>query len=289
MEPYNSINLTWENTSSLTQGYELERSLAGVGYWARLSPVPPGTAANHTDTTVDVGVPYDYRVRAVGLGGASPWSNVVTVTAPTTPQDTTPPVVTILSPANGALVSGTVVISAQATDNVAVEYLDISFWNQYTGQQVILGSVSNSGSLSVNWDTRSLTPAAYTVRAYAYDTLGNWSQAEITLNVAASASTLRVTSISLSGRVRGSTATITGDVYVRDSLGQAVPNASVSIRWSLPNGATQTATANTSSIGRARFTVSGPRGTYTLTIVNVSKAGYTFDAAGSVLSRSITR
>ena len=63
-------------------------------------------ATNHTDTTVGVGVTYEYRVRATGLGGASPWSNVVTVTAPATPLDTTPPVVTILTPANGATVSG---------------------------------------------------------------------------------------------------------------------------------------------------------------------------------------
>ena len=122
------------------------------------------------------------------MGGSSPWSNVVTVTSPATPLDTTPPVVTILTPANGASVSGTVSVSAQATDNVGVEYLEISFWNQYTGQQVILGSVSNAGALSVNWNTSGLTPAAYTVQAYAYDTLGNWSQTEITVNVTSATS-----------------------------------------------------------------------------------------------------
>jgi hypothetical protein len=35
--------------------------------------------------------------------------------------------------------------------------------------------------------------------------------------------------------------------------------------------------------------VSGPRGTYTLTVTGVTKAGYVFDAAGSVLSKSITK
>jgi hypothetical protein len=290
MEPFNSINLTWENTSSLTQGYELERSEAGKGIWTRLSLTPPGTATNHTDTTVGVAITYDYRVRATGLGGASAWSNLVTVTSPATPLDATPPVVTILSPANGASVSGAVTISAKATDNVAVEYLEISFWNQYTGQQVIVGSVANSGTLTVNWDTSKLTPAAYTVRAYAYDTLGNWSQAEITLNVASSTSSaMKVTSIVLSGTVRRTTATITGDVTVKNSQGQAVSNASVSVRWTLPNGSTQTAVAATGSTGRARFTVSGPRGNFTLTVVSVTKTGYAFDAAGSILSKSITK
>jgi hypothetical protein len=214
---------------------------------------------------------------------------VATVIAPATPLDTTPPVVTITTPANGASVSGTVVVAAQATDNVAVAYLEISFWNQYTGQQVILGSASNSGTLSVNWNTSGLTPAAYTLRAYATDTTNNWSQAEITVNVTSAASTLRVTDIALSGKASGNRASITGDVIVKDSRNQAVPGANVAIRWTLPGGGTQTATALTGSNGRARFTVSGARGTYTLNVTGVTKTGYVFDAAGSVLTKSITK
>ena len=290
MEPYNSIDLTWQNTSSKTDSYQLERRQAGSTTWVSLSLTPPGTATSHSDTTVGVGITYDYRVRAVGVGGASPWSNLATVTSPATPLDTTAPTVTITSPANGATVSGTVPVSANATDNVGVEYLEISFWNQYAGQEVILGSVSNAGTLTVNWNTSGLTPDTYRLRGYAYDAIGNWSQTEIYVTVVAgSTKTLKVTSISMSGSVRGSTANITGDVFVKDAKGAAVPSAAVSVRWTLPGGGTKTATANTNSSGRARFTVSGPRGTYTLTVTAVSKTGYVFDAAGSVLTNSITR
>lgn len=289
MEPYNSINLTWENTSTLTRSYELERRETGGATWTLLSLTPPGTATNHTDTTVGVGIAYEYRIRAVGLGGTSPWSNAVTVTSPATPLDITPPVVTITTPANGATVSGTVTISAQATDNVAIEYLEISYWNQYLGQQVILGSVSNTGTLSVNWNTTGLTPAAYALRAYAYDTLGNWTQTEISVNVGVSTNSMKVTSITLSGTVSGSRANITGYVYVKDSSGRSIQNANVTIRWSLPNGGTRIATASTNSSGQAKFTVSSTRGTYTLTVTNVIKSGYVFDTAGSILSKSITK
>ncbi|NTU55576.1 MAG: fibronectin type III domain-containing protein [Anaerolineales bacterium] len=289
MEPYNSINLTWENTSTLTRSYELERREAGGATWTLLSLVPPGTATNHTDTTVGVGITYEYRIRAVGLGGASPWSNTVTVTSPATPLDTTPPVVTISTPSNGAAVSGTVTVSAQATDNVAIEYFEISYWNQYLGQQVILGSVSNAGALSVNWNTSGLTPAAYALRAYAYDTLGNWTQTEITVNVGVSASSMKVTSISLSGYVSRGRAYITGYVYVKDASGKTVPNATVSIRWTLPDGSIRTASAVTNSLGRASFSVSGARGLYILTVMNVAKSGQVFDSAGSVLTKSITK
>jgi len=290
MEPYNSINLTWQNTSPLTRGYELQRSVAGAGAWTTLSLVPPGTATSHTDTTVGVGVTYDYRVRATGVGGNSPWSNVATVAAPSTPLDTTPPTVRILAPAANATVSGTVTVQAEASDNVAVELLEISYWNQYTGQWVVLGSRTGAGTLAASWSTAGLTPDTYTLRAFAYDTLGNWSQAEIPVVVTGgSGGQMRVSGIALSARRSGSRVDVTGDVTVRTPTGSAVPSAVVAVRWSLPGGGSQTASATTDSSGRARFRVSGPRGTYTLTVTGVARTGYVFDAAGSVLSRSITR
>jgi hypothetical protein len=82
---------------------------------------------------------------------------------------------------------------------------------------------------------------------------------------------------------------VTGDVTVRTTTGTAVPGANVAVRWTLPDGGSQSTAATTDGAGRARFQVSGPRGTYTLTVTGVAKTGYTFDAAGSVLSRSITR
>jgi hypothetical protein len=186
-EPYNSIDLTWQNTSPLTRGYELQRSVASVGSWTTLALTPPGTATNHTDTTVGAGITYDYRVRATGIGGASPWSAITTVTAP------------------------------------------------------------------------------------------------------ALAKSLKVANIALSAKAAGSKVTVTGNVTVRDGSGAAVANASVALRWTMPNGTTKVATAVTGSTGHAVAKVSGGRGTYTLTVTGVSKTGYLFDAGASVLSRSITR
>jgi len=288
-EPFNAIILTWDSAGPAVQSYQMERRVSPAGNWTPLSLTPPGLNTSHTDTTVGVGVTYDYRVRAVGVAGSGPWSNIATVTAPATPLDTTPPSVTILAPANGATVSGVVAVSAQATDNVGVATLEISYWNQYLGQEISLGSVSNSGALSANWDTRNLTPATYTLWATAADALGNWTRAEATVTVTAAGKSMRVSDITLSGTVKGNKATITGLATVKDGSGQNVANATVAARWTLPNGNVTTVTAKTNSAGRARFVVTSTRGTYTLTVTNVTRSGYTFDAAGSVLSKSITK
>lgn len=287
-QPWNSIDLSWTNTSSLTRSYELERREVGAPNWTLLTLTPPGIATSHTDTTVGVGITYEFRVRAVGLGGNSPWSNIARVTAPTTPLDTTSPLVTILSPTNGATVSGTVSISAQATDNVAVAYLEISYWNQYLGQQVILGSVTNGGPLSVNLNTSGLTPAAYTVRAYAYDALGNWKQTEISVNVAATAPSLKVSSIALSSRPNGSRYIVDGRVTVMNAGNTVVTGAKVYVTWTKPKGVTATQSATTDASGIALLSTSGGQGTYKLRITNLTKTGYTFDQGRSILSNSIS-
>jgi hypothetical protein len=289
-EPFMSINLGWLNGDVLlTRSYELERRMLGEITWSAVPLVPPAMSTSHQDTTVAPATAYEYRVRAVGVAGPGPWSATATATSPATALDTERPMVAILTPATGANVSGLVSVSAQATDNVGVEFLEISYWNQYLGQEVVLGSIAQAGSLTVQWNTSGLTPATYAVWAFAHDAVGNWTQTEVLVNVVAAPATLRVTDIALSGKLKGSQASITGMITVRNSSGVAVRNASVTARWTLPNRSTRTSTVTTDSAGRALFSVASTRGTYTLTVVGVTKSGYVFDAAGSVLTKSITK
>lgn len=286
--PYNSIDLSWQNTSPLTRTYELERRPTSGSVWTKLTLVPPGSATSHVDSTVGAGLSYTYRVRAVGLAGAGDWSLPATATAPTTPLDTTPPVVGFLNPQNGASVTGFVPVGAQATDNVGVAYLEISLWDQFSGQAVMVGSVTDSGVLNVNWDSRPLTPATYDLYAKAQDALGNWSQTKISVTVQPAVQTLTVSDITLSGAQRGKKANITGTVLVENSQGASVSKASVKARWTIPGGAVRNQTVKTDARGLAKFTISGKPGTFTLTVTSVTKAGHDFDTAGSVLTKSIT-
>lgn len=285
MEPYNSIELSWVNTSTLTRGWELQRTVAGTSNWETLPLVPPGTAARHSDTTVGVNVTYNYRVRAVGLGGTSEWSDTITVVSPATPLDTTPPEVILLEPAGGSTVSGIVTTRSSASDNVAVEYQEISFWNQYTGQQVVIGSSNTGGEIVFSWDTTQLTPATYRIMAMAYDTMGNVNRSEADVIVAGSTSgTMRVSSIRMYSERTRSGYWVYGDVAVLDKAGSPVAEATVSVRWRTPNGRNVLQTARTDARGIATFGVQSVAGTYRLYITGVSKTGYEFDPASSQLS-----
>ncbi len=132
------------------------------------------------------------------------------------------------------------------------------------------------------------TAGTYNVRLTVTDNAGASSSASITINVNASTS-LRAANITLAASLRGSKVTVDGKVTVLDQNGAPVPGASVSITWTLPGGARATQTATTASNGIASFTVKGNRGTYMLTVNNVLKPGYVFDAAGSMLNHTITK
>jgi PKD repeat protein len=103
-----------------------------------------------------------------------------------------------------------------------------------------------------------------------------------------SSSVLRSTAINLTAKLSRATVTTTGQVPVKNGSNAAVSGATVSIRWTKPGGATATQSATTGGNGVATFTTSGNGGTYTLTVTNITKTGYTFDPANSVLSKSIT-
>jgi hypothetical protein len=100
---------------------------------------------------------------------------------------------------------------------------------------------------------------------------------------------LRSTDITLSAKQRGGKVNVTGAVTVKNEAGAVVKSATVYITWTLPNGTTQNQSALTNKNGLVSFSTSDGNGTYTLTVTNIVKTGYTFDPANSVLSKSITK
>ena len=89
--------------------------------------------------------------------------------------DTTPPTVSLTTP--GGTVSGTVTISATASDNVQLTSLTI-----YAGSTQ-LGTTS-TGTLNINWDTTQFADGSVTLKAVAVDSANNTSSATSTVTVA---------------------------------------------------------------------------------------------------------
>ncbi|WP_457557973.1 Ig-like domain-containing protein [Candidatus Harpocratesius sp.] len=115
---------------------------------------------------------------------ASSTSYTATVTyySGSTGGDTVSPSVTITDPANGATVSGSISITASASDNVGVDYvqcrLDSGTWVQ-----------DSTSPYSWSLDTTTISDGSHTISVEAYDAAGNVGTDSITINVDNSGST----------------------------------------------------------------------------------------------------
>ncbi len=95
------------------------------------------------------------------------------------PADTTPPSVTITSPLNSATVSGTITITAQATDDVGLASVEYQI---DTGGWISMGNTSGD-TYAAAWDSTSVTNGGYTITARATDTSGNSATDSVSVTV----------------------------------------------------------------------------------------------------------
>jgi len=142
--------------------------VAGVQF--RLDGAPlgaEGTASPYQvawDTTAAPEGSHTLTAVARDAAGNTATSAPVSVTVR---NDKTPPTVTITSPTNGSLVSGTISVSADASDNVGVAGV------QFKLDGAPLGAEDTSAPYSVPWDTTTATNGSHTLTAVARDAAGN--------------------------------------------------------------------------------------------------------------------
>jgi len=121
------------------------------------------TTTSYTDKTAPG--TYSYVVTAVdGAGNAGPSSNEATVNVL---ADTNAPTVAVNFPAPGQTVSGTVGVTASASDNIAVAGVQF----RLDGQP--LGAESTTSPFGVSWDTTLAANGTHTLTAVARDGAGN--------------------------------------------------------------------------------------------------------------------
>jgi hypothetical protein len=94
---------------------------------------------------------------------------VETFTTTATTLDTTAPTVSLTAPNGGATVSGTLTVSASASDDVAVAGV------QFKLDGANLGAELTSSPYSISWNTKTAANSSHTLTAVARDAAGNTS------------------------------------------------------------------------------------------------------------------
>jgi PKD repeat protein len=160
-----------------------------------------------------------------------------------------------------------------------------------SGNQVIGSYVGGTASVNRTSSHTYIAAGTYTARLTVnyLDASRSTATTTITVNPVALAPALRSTAIDLTAKLSRSKVSVSGKVVVQNSSGGAGAGAVISATWTIPGGGTKTQTLTTNTAGTATFSASGNRGTYTLKVNGISKTGYSFDSANSVLSKSITR
>jgi chitodextrinase len=112
------------------------------------------------------GTTYHYRVHSKNSGGTETISGDFML-ATTSSVDTTPPTVSVTAPASNATVSGSVTVSANASDNVGVTKV------QFQIDGVNLGAALTQAPYTTTWDTTTASNGAHSVTAAASDAAAN--------------------------------------------------------------------------------------------------------------------
>lgn len=95
-------------------------------------------------------------------------------------KDKEAPVVTVTNPSDGATVSGTVIVSADATDNVGVTAVSYSI-----GGGAAVAMTNTSGTIwEGTWDSSSVLDGSHSVTVTAEDAKGNASSDSVTVTTA---------------------------------------------------------------------------------------------------------
>ncbi|MCI3927126.1 Ig-like domain-containing protein [Paenibacillus sp. TRM 82003] len=166
------VELTWEpSADSDIKNYKLYRATSANGPFTILKDGIKATDTSYIDSTVQAELTYYYKLTAIdnfSQEGAD--SNVAEAFART---DSTAPVVTQFTPANGTVLSKSDTISVKATDNLSVSSitLQVSFDGMETWSDVRTKAASG-GSASFALESLS-THGELHMRAIAVDSSGN--------------------------------------------------------------------------------------------------------------------
>ncbi len=169
-----TATLSWKaNAESDLAGYRayygtLPRTADCPSKGGYLNVVDVGKVTTYTPPNLGDGVTYYFSLTAYDkTGNESCYSLEASKVMPSPSKDVTPPTVSIAAPAVGSTLSGTVTVTANASDNVGVAGV------QFKLDGANLGTERVSSPYSISWDTKTATNASHILSAVARDAAGN--------------------------------------------------------------------------------------------------------------------
>ena len=271
--PANNATFTAPATINITAtAADTDDGVAQVEFFAGQTLIGTDTTSPYSVTWSNVPAgTYSLTAVARDQGGMTTTSSARTVTVTTQSSDTTAPTATVTAPANGSTVSGTVTISANASDHVGVA--SVTF--RVDGN--VVGSADTTAPYSVSWNTSGVASGSHTITAEAADAAGNrGTSAAVTVTIAAAQN--QPPTVSLTAPANG--ATFTAPASITISANAADADGTIA-RVDFYNGSTLLGSDTTSPYSFAWSNV--PAGTYSLTAVARDNASaQTTSAARSV-------
>ena len=189
------------------------------------------------------------RLRALTEVNGNPWTSMAELSVIGVIGDVTSPTVSVTAPANSATVSGTVAVTASASDNIAVSRVEF-FVNG------ALSSTTTSSPYSFSWNTKTVANGSYTLFAKAYDAANNVGQSSnVTVTVVND-----TTAPTVSLTAPANNATVSGTVAVTASASDniAVTEVGFFVNGSLSSTATSLPYSfswNTKTVANGSYTL----------------------------------
>ena len=209
-------NATVQNTVTVSANAADNVGVVGVQFKV------DGTSVGAEDLTAPYSISWNTTtvgngtraLTAVARDAAGNTQTSTTVSVTVNNPDTTPPSVSLTAPAGGATVSGTVQLTANASDNVGV--VGVQFKQGTTN----IGAEDTSAPYAVSWNTTTVANGPYALTAVARDAGGNTTTSTI-VNVTVSnadttAPTVSITAPNNNARVSN---TVTVSANASDNVG----------------------------------------------------------------------
>jgi len=150
--------------------YHVERREAAGPFQLIVKHSDKLTVTTYEDTKVKPGILYTYRVLAHGVNMQhSPFSNEASALLTISTPDTTPPLVLITAPGDGASVGGTIEVKVRAEDQNGIKQVEL----RTDGTSRGFSSTPVEGRYRFMLDTKLYNNGQHTLTAIATDNAGN--------------------------------------------------------------------------------------------------------------------